>query len=118
MPSLHGSFQEASQKEHCGQRETPPLFLGEAGAGKTFFRGYVKWSSRGRAPGVCCVAERGPAPVSAADLEEPVLLRPPEGLGGSRGSGWGCSCDSRCISYRFHTQLMCVTGLLWTEGLR
>ena len=41
-------------------------------------------------------------------LEEPVLLGPPEGLRGSRGSGWGRSCDRSCISYRFHTQLVCV----------
>ena len=47
-----------------------------------------------------------------------MLLRPPEGPWGSRGSGWGRSCDSSCISYRFNTQLLCVTCLLWTEGLR
>ena len=35
--------------------------------GKTFFRGCLKWSSRGRAPGVCRVAERGPGPGSAAE---------------------------------------------------
>ena len=63
---------------------------------------------KGVGPRVCRVAERGPAPVSAADLEEPVLLGPPESLQGSRGSCWGPSCDSRCISYRVDTQLLCV----------
>jgi hypothetical protein len=42
MPSLHGSFREASQKEHCRQRETPQLFLGEAGAGKDLLQGLLK----------------------------------------------------------------------------
>ena len=38
-------------------------------------------------------------------LEEPVLLGPPEG----KQRIWlGRSCDRSCISYRFHTQLLCV----------
>ena len=41
-------------------------------------------------------------------MEEPVLLGPPEGLRGSRGSGWRRSCDRSCLSYRFHTQFLCV----------
>ena len=81
---------------------------GRQGLGKPFFRGCLTWSSMERAPGVCPVAESGPAPRSAADLEEPVLLGPPESLQGSRGSCWGPSCDSRCISYRVDTQLLCV----------
>ena len=72
---------------------------------------------KGVGPRVCRVAERGPAPVSAADLEEPVLLGPPEGLRGSRGSGWGRPVTvAASVTGSIHSS--CVwTCLVWTEAL-
>ena len=88
--------------------------------GKTFFRGCLKWSSRRRTPGVCRVAERGPGPGSAA---EPGGASAPGTTWGSAGKQriWlGCSCDRSCISYRFHTQLLCVdmSGVDWGAVVR
>ena len=50
-------------------------------------------------------------------LEEPVLLGPPEGLRGSRGSGWGAPVTAAAsVTGSIHSS--CVwTCLVWTEGL-
>ena len=50
MPSLRGSFRETSQKEHLGQRGTPQLFLGEAGAGKDLLQGLLEMVVEGEGP--------------------------------------------------------------------
>ena len=85
--------------------------------GKTFFRGCLKWSSRGRAPG-SVVWQRGALLLEVPlSLEEPVLLGPPEGLRGSRGSGWGAPVTvAASVTGSIHSS--CVwTCLVWTEGL-
>ena len=107
-PSSVGVSERHLRKSAADRERLLSCSRGRQELGKTFFRGCLKWSSRGWASGVSPVAERGHAPGSAADLEEPVLLGPPESLQGSRGSCWGPSCDSRCISYRVDTQLLCV----------
>lgn len=72
---LRGSFGEASQKERCGQRETPHLFLGRQELGKPFSQGLLEMVSE--EVGLWGLLwQRGPTPGSAADLEEPVLLGP------------------------------------------
>ena len=49
-------------------------------------------------------------------LEQPVLLGPPEGLRGSRGSGWGAPVTvAASVTGSIHSS--CVwTCLVWTEG--
>ena len=80
--------------------------------GKTFFRGCLKMVIKGEGPwGVLCGrGATGRSPGGAVDLEVLVLLGPPEGLGRSRGSCWGCSCDISYISCRLHTQSLCMAA--------